>query len=154
MVGLPGAGKTTRARDLARAHSVLCLTPDEWMLPLFGSLELPGRERDVVLDLGPWGREERSALRALAEAQGAGYEAVHLPVDRTVQPGRVARRWREGPGTTQTMGEAEVDRWRAQFQEPDAAELAGSVCPVPLVLERWASWQRWAQERWPSLEVP
>lgn len=33
-VGLPGAGKTTRARQLAKEHSALRLTPDEWMIPL------------------------------------------------------------------------------------------------------------------------
>ena len=37
MVGLPGAGKTTRARELALAHRALRLTPDEWHLPLFGT---------------------------------------------------------------------------------------------------------------------
>ncbi|MFD4273137.1 AAA family ATPase [Streptomyces cyaneofuscatus] len=36
MVGLPGAGKTTRARQLAEEHGALRLAPDEWMLPLFG----------------------------------------------------------------------------------------------------------------------
>lgn len=37
MVGLPGAGKTTRANELAAAHRALRLTPDHWMIPLFGS---------------------------------------------------------------------------------------------------------------------
>ena len=36
MVGLPGAGKTTRAEELAAAHRALRLTPDHWMIPLFG----------------------------------------------------------------------------------------------------------------------
>jgi predicted kinase len=36
MVGLPGAGKTTRAKELASANRALRLTPDEWMIPLFG----------------------------------------------------------------------------------------------------------------------
>jgi predicted kinase len=35
-VGLPGAGKTTRARQLATEFNALRLTPDEWMIPLFG----------------------------------------------------------------------------------------------------------------------
>ncbi|MCX4703734.1 MULTISPECIES: AAA family ATPase [Streptomyces] len=34
-VGLPGAGKTTRVRQLAKEHSALRLMPDEWMIPLF-----------------------------------------------------------------------------------------------------------------------
>ena len=36
MVGLPAAGKTTRAKELAAAHRALRLTPDHWMVPLFG----------------------------------------------------------------------------------------------------------------------
>lgn len=84
MVGLPGAGKTTRARELERERRALRLTPDEWMLPLFGASDVDGARdvlegrfvwlahralatgTNVVLDFGPWGRDERSALRALA----------------------------------------------------------------------------------------
>ena len=33
-VGLPGVGKTTRAKELASTHRILRLTPDEWMAPL------------------------------------------------------------------------------------------------------------------------
>ena len=40
MVGLPAAGKTSRARQLASAWSALRLTPDEWMIPLFGQEQL------------------------------------------------------------------------------------------------------------------
>ena len=47
MVGLPGSGKTTRARELAAAHHALRLTPDEWMIPLFGQ-EQPEGKRNVV----------------------------------------------------------------------------------------------------------
>jgi predicted kinase len=37
MVGLPGSGKTTRARRIAAELGALRFTPDEWMMPLFGS---------------------------------------------------------------------------------------------------------------------
>src|ERR1051326_6891057 len=46
MVGLPGAGKTTRAKELAAAHRALRLTPDEWMIQLFGRPQ-PGGKRDI-----------------------------------------------------------------------------------------------------------
>jgi predicted kinase len=36
IVGLPGAGKTTQAKELAAQHHAIRLTPDEWMIPLFG----------------------------------------------------------------------------------------------------------------------
>ena len=35
MVGLPGSGKTTRARALAAQTGALRLTPDEWQTRLF-----------------------------------------------------------------------------------------------------------------------
>ncbi len=34
VVGLPGAGKTTRARALARAYVAVRFNPDEWMTDL------------------------------------------------------------------------------------------------------------------------
>jgi len=45
------------------------------------------------------------------------------------------------------MTEAEVDSWRAQFQIPDTAELAGAdlVGPLP----GWPGWPEWAADRWP-----
>jgi predicted kinase len=36
MVGLPGAGKTTLAKQLEVEHKVLRLTPDEWIPILYG----------------------------------------------------------------------------------------------------------------------
>jgi len=46
-VGLPGAGKTTRAKELASQYSALRLTPDAWMIPLFGESDADGK-RDVL----------------------------------------------------------------------------------------------------------
>src|SRR4029078_4730035 len=84
IVGLPGAGKTVRARALAAEHGALLMTPDAWMISLFGQSQ-PDGKRDlleghlialavealrlrlnVVLDFGLWGRDERSALRWMA----------------------------------------------------------------------------------------
>ncbi|WP_424949772.1 AAA family ATPase [Deinococcus sp.] len=39
MVGLPGSGKTTLAKQLEQRHSAVRFTPDEWMMPLFGAGE-------------------------------------------------------------------------------------------------------------------
>ena len=47
MVGLPSAGKTSRARELASTWDALRLTPDEWMIPLFGQ-EQPEGKRNVL----------------------------------------------------------------------------------------------------------
>ena len=75
MVGLPGAGKTSRARALAEQHAAIWLSPDVWMIPLYGASD-PDGKRDVlegrlvsvalqalrvgtsvVLDFGFWGRD-------------------------------------------------------------------------------------------------
>ena len=82
IVGLPGAGKSTRARELEKAHRALRFSPDEWMIPPFGESEADGKRdllegllinaglcalagTNVVLDFGFWGRDERRALRSL-----------------------------------------------------------------------------------------
>ena len=77
MVGLPAAGKTTRAKELAVMYRALRLTPDHWMIPLFGEPMADGKRfvlegrlisvalqalrlgTSVVLDFGLWGRDER-----------------------------------------------------------------------------------------------
>lgn len=167
MVGLPGAGKTTRAVELAAECGALRLTPDEWMLPLFGALEVAGK-RDllegrlislalcavrvgagVVLDFGFWSRDERSALRWLAAEAGVACRVVYLPVDPDVQRARIAYRQATAPETTVVMTEADVVGWRALFDEPDAAELGGGAVPGPPV--GWRGWPEWAVDRWPSL---
>jgi len=168
MVGLPGAGKTTRAKELAAAHQALRLTPDEWMIPLFGE-PTADRKRDlleglliavalqtlrlatnVVLDFGLWGRDERSALRWLAKTAGASCQVIYLPVDKHVQRARIAHRKASAPHTTFPMTEADIDKWREQFQAPDAAELSDGNIPRPP--PPWPSWESWAADRWPSLD--
>ena len=167
MVGLPGAGKTARAKDLAAARRALRLTPDEWMIPLFGEPEAGGKRdvlegrlicaalqalrlgTSVVLDFGFWGRDERSALRWLARSAGASCQVVYVSVDRDAQLARIAHRQASAPHQTYPMTAAEVDRWREQFQVPDAAELDGGEVPGPP--PGWPGWPDWAADRWPSL---
>ena len=167
IVGLPGAGKTTRAKELAAEHQALRLTPDEWMIPLFGDPGADGKRdvlegrliwvalqtlrlgTSVVLDFGFWGCDERSALRWLARSAGAACQVVYLPVDRDGQLARISHRQASTPHQTFPMTEAEVDRWREQFQMPDAAELRGGDVPGPPA--GWPGWPEWAADRWPSL---
>jgi predicted kinase len=47
IVGLPGSGKTTLARELELQHGALRLTKDDWMMPLFGWGEFEDK-REVV----------------------------------------------------------------------------------------------------------
>ncbi|MEU8821404.1 ATP-binding protein [Actinoplanes sp. NPDC048796] len=169
MVGLPGSGKTVRARELAAERGALRLTPDEWALTLFGQedchQERPNGKRwllegllitmaidtlrlrlSVVLDFGLWSRDERSALRWLAASAGAASEIVYLPVDRAEQWSRIQNRWKHTPERTFPMAEAELGPWREMFEVPGADELSGSFPPP-----EDESWLDWAQRFWPSL---
>ena len=166
MVGLPAAGKTTRARELAATYQALRLTPDHWMVPLFGDPMAGGKRwvlegrlisvalqalrlgTSVVLDYGLWGRDERSALRWLARSAGAACQVVYLPVDKNVQLARIVHRQETTPHLTFPMSEADVDAWREQFQPPDAAELNGGEIPAPPA--GWPGWPEWAESHWPS----
>jgi predicted kinase len=167
IVGLPGSGKTVRARELAAERGALLMTPDAWMLSLFGPSQPDGKREvlegrliglamealrlrvSVVLDFGLWGRDERSALRWIAASLEAACEVIYLPVDREVQLSRVRGRWERTPEQTFPMTEAELDAWRSQFDVPDADELSNASLPAPPPGD--ASWFDWAAHRWPSL---
>jgi predicted kinase len=170
-VGLPGSGKTTRARELAAEHSAIRLTPDEWMIPLFNHNDADGK-RDVlegrfvwlamsalehgisvVLDFGVWSRDERSALKRLASQVGAACELVYVAIDPDEQERRVGRRFSTAPETTFVMTAGDLAQWRNQFQEPDQQELLSPEPGPPPA--GFTSWEAWAAHRWPtSLDAP
>ena len=168
-MGLPGAGKTTRAKELAQTYGLLRLTPDEWMAPLFRDSDADGRRdiiegrmiwvahevlvsgSSVILDFGCWSPEERYAIRAIAEGAGARFRLEHLEVDEAERRARADRRWETEPDTTFPMTADDHDRYLAQIQPPPAAEVAYGQIPDPP--GGHDSWFTWASERWPSLPV-
>jgi len=153
IVGLPGSGKTVRARELAAERGALQLTPDAWMLSLFGQEDrhqtrpdgkrwlLEGRlvalaidvlrlGVSVVLDFGLWSRDERSALRWIAGSVGASCEVVYLPVERHVQWSRIQARWKNTPDQSFPMAEEELDGWGKRVSKsPTRTSSPARLCP-------------------------
>jgi len=165
MVGLPASGKTVRAKEIEEECLAMRLTPDEWMIPLFGEPEGGKREIlegrfiwlairalglgiNVVLDFGVWTKDERSALRFLAESVGASYELVYLEIDEQEQRRRHDRRFSAKPETTFPMSDDDLRSFREQFEAPEEAELLASEFGSPPLGH--ANWSTWIAERWPT----
>ena len=167
MVGLPAAGKTTRAKVLAEEHRAVRITPDDWVMPLYGEPGGGGRRyilegrlvdvalqtvrlgTNVILDFGCWTRDERSALRWLARDAGVACRLIYLPLTREEQLVRMGHRDEyaeigEVPATAQ-----DIEHQWSVFQEPDPAELNGGEIPGPP--QGWATWWEWVDRRWPTI---
>lgn len=166
-VGLPGAGKTTAALEIAAREGILRLTPDEWMAPLFHHHDpdgrrsiLEGRMIDVarqvllsgsgaILDFGCWSPEERWAIRAIAEACGARFQMIVADIDEGERRRRAHLRWLAAPETTFEISEAEHDSYRDAIRLPALEEQrARELPPVP---SGFRDWGEWAAQRWPTL---
>ncbi len=146
--GLPGAGKTTLAKQLEVEHCALRLTPDEWIAELLPEgwdraeldrLRAPVEAlqwkvarralalgQNVVLDWGLWSREERDQLREGARALGARAEVRYLNPAREELVARLARRGPKlRPGEFE-VSEEELDLWATWLEPPTPDELNDS----------------------------
>jgi predicted kinase len=145
LCGLPGAGKTTLARELERSTPALRLTPDEWMAPLYGH-ELTRAELDacrdpveavqwaiaaralelgvnVILDFGFWTRSERENFRRRAAALGARSSLRYVAVKRATLWARLEARNAALPQHTFLVTLKQFEKWWAVFEPPVADEL-------------------------------
>ena len=161
VVGLPGVGKTTLAKRLEAELPAVRLTPDEWMVPLFGELEAGGKRddveglligvamrslrlgADVVLDFGVWSRDERTGLRHLAADVGSVTRLHYLSVEPEEQWRRLAAR--DDPRSFR-IARAEMDGYATLFETPTVEELAGHDDRPDD-----PDWTEWSRGRWHTL---
>ena len=142
--GLPGAGKTTLAKQLEQSQTALRLCPDEWIAAILADVnDIAERDRlrdpveaiqwqtaqralvlgtNVILENGFWSRAERDSYRAQAEALGARVELHYLAVARDELWRRLALRNANLPSGTFTVNEAELDLWLSWFEAPTPDE--------------------------------
>jgi predicted kinase len=113
--GLPGSGKTTRAKALEAKLRAVRFCPDDWMESL--SIDIYNEEARgkvealqwklaqgllalglaVIIEWGTWGRSERDALRLRARELGAAVELHYLLAPPDVLFARIQRRGLENP---------------------------------------------------------
>jgi predicted kinase len=147
--GLPGAGKTTLARQLAADRDAVRLTQDEWLWALGTTpWDEPTREKldqqlgrlaqeilrlgvSVVLDFGLWARVERDELRSAARHLGVRVELHYLDVTIDELWRRIDARNAEPPWDSYPISRAHLDEWTDLFQAPDAEEMALFDPPPP-----------------------
>lgn len=145
LCGLPGSGKTTRAKELEAAGLGLRLNADEWVCQLYpGDAEAAARDDrkrhveqvqwelverlllsgvSVILDWGVWKRAERDHYRNRANALGASVQIVFLDAPLATLHERVGRRNLHLPPGTFNVSAEELDEWAPLFEPPTPQEL-------------------------------
>ena len=139
--GLPGSGKTTLAKQLAKELPAHRMCPDEWMIAAGIDLwdaeirarieafqfalttDLLRAGRNVIVEWGTWARAERDALRDAGRAAGAEVElrALSAPPEELFR--RIDRRGMEAEFGGRAISRADLVEWAASYEPPDAHEL-------------------------------
>lgn len=146
MVGLPGSGKTTRAKEIEQEKNAVRFSPDEWVTNLYDhrldhehhekareqveklQWELGKRlltlGQSVILENGFWSKTERQRYREEALALGAVVKVDY----QEVSVDELWRRSSERP-ETQEVGmlhftREDLEKWAATFEPPTQDELS------------------------------
>lgn len=161
MCGVPGAGKTTLAKQLARELPALRLTPDEWLYQVTGdgydvekrlAVEAVHWEIaaqfltlgvDVILENGFRSRAERDEFRMRAANVGAAIEIHFLHASFEELKKRLALRDAIGSSDTFQVTEEQLACFLAHLEPPSEEELSR----LP---SGWASLQRRLQKKLPT----
>lgn len=140
--GLPGSGKTTTAKKLARETGAIRLNTDEWMaalgigffdddfhLKLQGQLYEHGktllkRGQSIILEDGHWSREERDRHREVARKLNAIIEIHYFDLSFDELWRRLKGRNAKGAYGTVPITKKQLRGYWPMFQRPDTAELA------------------------------
>ena len=140
--GLPGSGKTTFGRKLAKETLAVRLCPDEWMADLAIDLfdeeararvenrlwklgqELLRLGQDIILENGLWTRAERDDKRHDTQELGAIIEMHYFDVPLEELWRRLEIRNVSGGHGTAPISREQIEGYAKLFQPPDSEELA------------------------------
>lgn len=144
LCGLPGSGKTTRAKELEAAGEGVLLNADAWVCQLYpDDAEAAARDErkalvhqvqwelaerlltcgiSVILDHGVSMRAERDHYRHRARDLGANVQMIFLDVPIETLHERLADRNRNLPPGAFHISVRELDEWAAVFEPPTPDE--------------------------------
>jgi hypothetical protein len=143
LCGLPGSGKSTFARRLARERSAIRLANDDWMRELFGrnppevefreasariealqwrlGAELLQLGLDVIWDYGVWTRSDRAELFRRCTQIGAAFVLYEVVCDFETATRRVLER-SSMDDRHLVIDRAAMELFRSRFETPGENE--------------------------------
>ncbi len=139
--GLPGSGKTTLGKRLAKERGITRLCTDDWMADhglnlqdealhekSWKALWAAAWERladgeSLLFEDGLWTKKERDNIRARAKELGVVTEFNYFDVPLEVLKQRVQRRNDEGGHGVAQITDEQLDQYSELFEKPTEAEL-------------------------------